>query len=307
MLNILVEMKNRSNLCLLFCLLLLAGLMPAAWAQPAVPAGQEELHIRESDQFWRKRVVNRISLIEKVNAPLVKHHSNYYGQSERYPEKEGMVVALLNGLADGEYVAYHPEDWNQPLSYEEVLSRMRENEQAFSEGSDWYAEEEEEILEENPYSGDEWDISWEDEGAEDWASPFEEAPGVAGSEKLDAPETGVYEEVIHLVEDWIFDQRRSMMEQKPAFFEVVWVDPSGMLPEKVLARFMWEDVKDRLDQTLWQTRFNDAQARSVKEVMELRIFNSILINVGGEGVRTLQEAARRKQELIEFEHHLWSY
>ena len=31
------------------------------------------------------------------------------------------------------------------------------------------------------------------------------------------------------------------------------------------------------------------------------------INVGGEPVRTLQEAKRRRDEMVEFEHHLWSY
>lgn len=118
---------------------------------------------------------------------------------------------------------------------------------------------------------------------------------------------GAYEEVIHMVEDWIFDKNTSTMVKKVDFFEIIWVDPTGTLPDKVLARFKYEDVRDQLDQTMWKNRFNDAEIRTLREVVELRIFNGILINVGGEGVMTLQEADRRKQEMIEFEHHLWNY
>ena len=110
-----------------------------------------------------------------------------------------------------------------------------------------------------------------------------------------------------MVEDWIFDKNTSSMVQKIDFFEVVWVDPTGTLPEKVLARFKWDDVKEQMDATMWKTRFNDAEARSVKVIFELRIFHGFFINVGGEPIRTLAEAERKRQELIEFESYLWSH
>ena len=266
-------------------------------------------HVRQDDHFWRKRIVNRISLVEKVNKPLVLHASSYYSENSTYPETEGMIASLINGLKQGKYIAYHPEDWRQTLNYEDLIKRMEEFDKALQpvEEDDWDDTE----LEFNEVI-DEWEGDWkvEESAAEkDWANPFGEDPGVNGSNQTEEQEMDLaaYEEVIHMVEDWVFDKTRSDMVQQIDFFEVIWSDPLGTLPEKVLARFKWQDVKEQLDQTMWNSRFNDAQARSIAEIFELRIFNSILIDVGGVPVRSLQEAERRRQEIIEFEHHLWSY
>ena len=94
---------------------------------------------------------------------------------------------------------------------------------------------------------------------------FEEQPGQLGqaAPATDAlPDLAPYEEVMHIVEDYIFDKNTSSMQQRIDFFEIIWVDPTGALPEKVLARFMWKDVREQLDQTMWKSRFNDVEARS---------------------------------------------
>ena len=283
-----------------FSALFIIGTFAIVSAQP---------YVRQDDHFWRKRIVNRISLVEKVNAPLVYHASAFYGENGPYAETDGMIASLINGVKQGKYVAYHPENWKTVLNYEDLLRRMKEFDEALQpvEEEDWSEGEEEfEVLDE--WEGGDWEI--EQSAAEkDWATPFEEEPGYNGSNQPEEQEVdlAVYEEVIHMVEDWVFDKTRSDMVQQIDFFEIIWTDPSGTLPEKVLARFKWKDVKDQLDQTMWKSRFNDAQARSITEIFELRIFNSILIDVGGVPVRSLQEAERRRQEIIEFEHHLWSY
>ncbi|MEL7529851.1 MAG: hypothetical protein AAFN10_01010 [Bacteroidota bacterium] len=280
---------------------------------------QAQPPVRPEDHFWRKRVVNRISLVEKVNRPLVYHESGFYQGNPAFTEHDGIVVSLIDGLKYGKYVAYDGDEWDQTLSYGDVIQRIREHEQALDmpveddwgddlSSSDWDTPAEEE--------DSEWgsDSDWEITAAEDdWATPFDddaktsEDPFTVVDEAQTEIDLAPYEEVIHMVEDWIFDRNTSSMVYQIDFFEVIWTDPSGLLPEKVLARFKWKDVKDQLYATQWKNRFNDAKALSIAEVFELRIFRSILINVGGEPIRTLQEAKRRRDEMVEFEHHLWSY
>ena len=258
--------------------ILVSALFIQGFAQP---------YVRQDDKFWSKRVVNRISLVEKVNRPLVYHESGYYSDNSRYEEIEGVVASLINGVKQGKYVAYDPENWQKTLNSADLEKRMRAFQEAIAP-----VEEEWEEGSENLESL--YEEEWEVEKGEDWANPFNNNPAsntaTLQEEELDL---AAYEEVIHMVEDWVFDKNRSEMVQVIDYFEVIWADPSGTLPEKVLARFKWKDVKDQLDKTQWKTRFNDAETRSVREIFELRIFNSILIDVGGEPVRSLMEAERK--------------
>ncbi|MEM7372200.1 MAG: hypothetical protein AAF587_26515 [Bacteroidota bacterium] len=289
-----------------FCAIVAIGMfvgianLSLVYAQPQV---------RSEDHFWRKRIVNRIPLTEKINRPLAQHMSEYYAGDGRFTETDGMVVSLVNGLKQGKYLAYHPEDWNKKMNYQDLHQRMEEFEQALTgESTTWDSEEVESDAFEKAETDSEWEWDLaEGEDSEEWGSPFEEEPEFEDNSIPIEQDYASYEEVIHMVEDWIFDKNTSSMVQKIDFFEVVWVDPTGILPEKVLARFKWEDVKEQMDVTMWKTRFNDAEARSIKEVFELRIFHGFFINVGGEPIRTLAEAERRRQELIEFESYLWSY
>jgi hypothetical protein len=272
---------------------LLAAL--GAHAQPAV---------RKDDQFWKRRLVNRLVLVEKINRPLVAHASNIYEADERFAFRNGLVGTLLEGVKAGNYAAYDPENWSRALSYEELLSRMRENDEALT------GPQEEELdpdLLPDPFaaeasSEDEWE--WEEVPSAGASVAQTQSPAAP---VLYTPDLAPYEEVIHIVEDWIFDKNRSMMVQQIQYFEVIWVDPTGSLPEKVLARFKWSEVQEQLDRTMCYNRFNDAEQRSIAETLELRLFHSFIINVSGTPLRSIAEAEMRRQELVEFEHHLWSY
>jgi hypothetical protein len=263
-----------------------------------------QVPVRKDDQFWAKRVVRRIDLREKVNRPMINHESSYYSGG-KYSERNGLIATLLNGLKRREYVAYDPYDWSVTLDYEAITTRMEAFEQALTGSAE--AEEPTDYakvgsLEEfGLESEDEWG-AFEDESFSDLDETSGEG-GTLGNEFDLAP----YEEVVHLVEDWIFNKNRASMQQNIDFFEVIWSDPSGMLPEKVLARFMWKDVKDILARAQWKNRFNDAEVRSLREVFELRVFRGYPISVGGVPIRSLSEAQKRELEMIEFEHHLWSY
>lgn len=285
-----------------------------------VVAGFSQPSIRSEDHFWRKRIVNRIPLTEKMNRGLIFHESSFYGNDGKYQEKDGLIATLMNGVKDGKYVAYHPENWDKIMNYEDLVARMGEFDEALTGAEDDFGDDEteafdiDEAAESEWGSAEEWTLGEEDDTfdeTDEWATPFDESLGDAreGQDEFgeQEPDLAQYEQVIHLVEDWIFDKTRSDMLQVPSFFEVIWTDPTGSLPEKVLARFAWKDVKQQLDIAQWKSRFNDAEARSLKEAFELRLFHSIMINVGGQPIMSLQEAERRRQEIIEFEHHLWSY
>lgn len=278
---------------------------------------QAQLTIRSEDHFWRRRVVNRLDLREKINRPLIKHASAYYRDgSTDYAHTDGLVAALIQGLQEGKYEAYHPEEWGRTMTYEEVAARAQEwnrsatatfptEEGSGFEGFENPTEEDSDLFEEADATDDFGSIYFEDDRVED---PYWET-GLTEGEASTTPELDLmpFEEVIHIVEDWVFDKNRSMMTQKIDFFEVIWVDPMGVLPEKVLARFLWEDVQNVLDETMWHTRFNDASSHSVADAITLRMFHSYPISIGGEPVRSLAEADRRFQEMVEFESHLWSY
>ena len=127
--------------------------------------------IREDDNFWRRRVVNRVSLAEKINQPLVRHESNYYSGNNRYSQIDGMVQSLIDGLLQGKYIAYHPDDWNQQMSYEALKARMIEFEGALTPSSDGWDDGYSDGFDQQ---GNSWDDGWNDQG-EEW-NVSEECP-----------------------------------------------------------------------------------------------------------------------------------
>jgi hypothetical protein len=256
---------------------------------------QDRAPIRQEDHFYRRKVVNRIDLNEKVNRPLIQRESAIYGDNGNI-QKQGLVGALLMGLEQGRYVAYHPDDLSKPLTHSEVLARMQALDFAPSE---------------------DLEADWEEDG-EDWIAPADDSEWLTEAlptddldERYGSAETdldyGPYESVIQFVEDRVFDKNRGEMVYHYDYFQLIWSDPGETLPEKVLCVFRYEDISETLDEIVWINRHNDAERRSIKEIFDLRLFHSYIINVSGEGVRTLAEAEFRRQQLVNFEHHLWHY
>lgn len=257
-----------------------------------ISTAYSQAEIRPEDHFFRRRVVNRIELGEKINHPLVQRMDPVYGNAQQ-SGGGGLIASLLSGLQEGRYEAYHPDELNRPMSYEEVLVRMQEFEDALlgTIESDW---ESEAII------GDEWGEEIDTFGNV-VAAPMVSADPV----EMDL---GPYEQAIQFVEDRVFDKNRGEMAYHIDHFQLIWSDPGEILPEKVLAVFRYKDVAEKLDQVYCaNSRFNDAETRTMKEVFELRRFNSYIINVSGYGVQSLPEAEVRRQQLTHFEHELWDY
>jgi hypothetical protein len=290
---------------------------PVAWfmmAGIAISSVLAQPSNRPDDHFWRKKVVDRIPLGEKINTPLVNHEGGYYAPNEQFTQLKGMVVSLVEGLQTGTYKAYDPDDWNKTYNYEELVARMQEFEDALSAGQGYDDMDESSFEVPDSNVVDEWADDWNFEDPSAEASQDDGFGTPAGTNVIqnqnqtETPlEYGNFEQVIHIIEDRVFDKIRSQMIFQIEFVEIIWQDPTGALPERVLARFKFSEVRPQLEHTAWKNRFNDAEVRSIAEVLDLRLFHSFLINVGGEPVRTLAEAERRRQEMIEFEHHLWQY
>ena len=246
--------------------------------------------VRIDDHFYRRRVVNRIDLGEKINRPLVQSLSSIYGELSQ--TNRGLVGLLLQGMKEGKVVAYHPDSTSVPLSYEEVVRRMQD----FSFIPDELSEEE---------VAADWDEFPDEDG---WVAEPEELGEGDLSGSLDPlDDLGPYETVIQFVEDRIFDKNRGEMVYHIDYFQVIWSDPGETLPEKYLVNFRYKDVMDLMDEAIWVNRFNDAERRTLKEIFDLRLFHSYIINVSGNGARSLPEAELRRQALVEYEHHLWHY
>ena len=279
---------------------------------------------RKDDHFWRRKIVNRIDLNEKMNAPLIKRESGYYTDNSQYTEKDGLIMTLFNGLKSGKYVAYHPDSLTKSLSYEDVRRRIKEFEGSLegeSDFDDFGSDFGDGAGGEGGLEGgfDDFEGGF-DGGADEWGFGEDEDLG-GGLDDLGGGEPAViggsmsgsdfdpapFENVIQFVEDRIFDKTRSDMVYDIQFVEIIWTDPGETLPEKKLCTFAYTDILETLEKAQWKNRFNDAEYKTMREVFELRLFHSFIIEVSGEGLNSLQVAEYRRQKLVEFEHHLWSY
>lgn len=295
------------RLAFLTFLVLLSGVMTEVAAQ--IPGAR--IPPRVDDHFWRRKVVNRIDLTEKINEPLTASESPGLYGNPAYGETQGVIVALVNGLKSGKYLAYHPDSLNKSLTYEDVVKIAQQIEggdggdgESFDEedsgfddfegGDDFGGDE---------FGGDEFGDDMGDGGTEGDSDPASPAGGaVEGDFSISA-----YETALEFIEDRIFDKNRSDMVYDIQFLRLVWVDPGETLPDKNFVCFRYADVLETLEDTQWKNKFNDAEYRNMREIFELRLFNSYIINVSGRGVRDLEESDFRRNQLVEFEHHLWCY
>lgn len=261
---------------------------------------------RAEDHFSRRKVVNKIDLTEKANQPMVSKESPLYNQYDANAAKKGIVVTLMEGLKKGVCVGYNTDSLDKSLDYNQVMAILAEARGEKMEKSaidapedDWGSVEEpaSESTTENEFDG--WGM--EEEGTEP-------APTTPISMSM-GDEYAPLENYLLFVEDRIFDKNKSDMVYDIQYIQLYFVDPGGVLRDKAICTFKYNEVMDLLDITQWKNKHNDAETRSAREIFELRLFNSYIVNVSNVnfGINSLAEAQYRKEQLVEFEHHLWSY
>ncbi|MEN3041073.1 MAG: hypothetical protein ABDH66_06010 [Bacteroidia bacterium] len=269
---------------------------------------------RVEDHFWRKKVVLTIDLREKLNMPIERGQEGYrlytnystdpITDKSPYSNREGAIVALLKGFKDGKFVGYSPKNLSQQVSFEDFDARSRRIEAGEQVPT------EEGVGGEDEFGGDEFGGD-EFGGADELGGGIDAAPASEGAVTPSAekgfPYLKYYRTKIRVIEDRIFDKNRSDMYYDIQYICLVQVDPKGALADEDAVCFRYKDVMDVMDDTQWRNRANDAEDRSMREIIELRRFYGYVTVVSGEESRTLDEAELRRQQMIEFEHHLWTF
>ncbi|MCX8112550.1 MAG: hypothetical protein N3E49_05060 [Bacteroidia bacterium] len=271
---------------------------------------------RVEDHFWRKKVVLTLDLREKINVPIERGQEGYrlytnystdpITDKSPYSNREGIIVALLKGFKDGKFVGYSPKNLSQQVSFEDFDARSRRIEAGGEpvEGADEGMGGGEEDFGGDEFGGDEF-------GGDDLGGGIDAAPAAEGSVTPSSdksfPYLKYYRTLVRLIEDRIFDKNKSDMYYDTQYICLVQVDPKGALADEDAICFRYKDVMDVLDDTQWRNRANDAEDRSMREIIELRRFSGYVTVVSGEESRTLNEAELRRQQIIEFEHHLWTF
>ncbi len=280
-------------------LFLLSGFFSGSFAQ---------IDVRPEDHFWRRRVAVRVELNEKMNFPFKYHDKNESGDF-RFTETNGIVMAILNAVKAGEIGGYDAHSW-ESLSGNKILQRMKYLAQAWNKGKN--------------------DLEGEKTAAEFWDNVYipDEDEGELSASVTEMPSDGMfttdiynkkkshnrwdmdltpYEQSIILVDDWIFDKNSSTMRYNTQYIQIVWVDPSGTLPERVLANFDYKELIPVLEKTQWKAKWNDVPNLNLRQALDLHLYHGFPINISGNAIQTMDESQKRYQELIEFESYLWTH
>lgn len=279
--------------------LLLVALVASMGAFAQIPG--TDIPPRTDDHFQRNLVVNRIDMGEKINQPMVlAQDASLYAQGS-YSETQGLIAALFNGLKSGKYLAYSADTLNKSLTYEDVVTVIQDI------YGDSPADPDEFI--EDPFFEESEEFMFEEGDIDpEGSNVFGEEFGTANSNDFEGDfDQSAFESVIEFLENRIFDKNRSAQIYDVQYIRLVWVDPGETLPDQNVICFKYSDVLETLEDCQWFNKYNDAEHRNMREIFEDRLFNGYVTNVSGRGVRTLDDAAFRQNQMLDFEHNLWSY
>jgi len=227
-------------------------------------------HIREGDLFWQKRVWRVIDLSEKMNKPF------------SYPE-EPFIRILLEGAKSGDITVYSTLDdkFTEALSPEDAAS--------IGSSVDTIILFDEETYEEK----------------------IEIVPN-----ELNPEDVRRY----RLKEDWFFDSESSTLQVRIlgiAPLKEVYDDNDNFLYEQPLFWAYYPDMRENLARKGTFNPFNDAIRMSWEDIFEMRFFSSYIYKESNvydrrikdykSGLDILVEADKIKNEILNFEHDLWSY
>lgn len=273
---------------------------------------------RIDDHFWRRRVTLRIDLSDKINKPLTRGNAGFKeyvrGGDPKYGlNTRGMVYALMNAWNSPtpKLVAYNPDTLSQTMDVARFKAKYQKftggGAAATSTGGGDEGTSDDSGIDEGELGGDE-ELGGDDLGGDD-ATPADPKAdilktGVPGESNYDAMEL-----FMEVVEDRIFDKIQGQMVHTIRFVRFVLSNPDGVPPDENVLAFKFDDpaVQEILNNTQYKNSFNDAEDRSIKEVFDMRLFNGVISSVSGSPSNTLEEAEVRKQQIIAFEHNLWSY
>ena len=276
--------------------------------EPAKPAKWSETtdwkkHPRLEDHYWRKKVRYRIDLLEKPNEPLrLSEPVNLYDENsrifnsnkDRYEYVRGVIDALLSAYANNFMTGYAPDTLDNIMEFNEFKAKYAK---MVDQGGQEATSDEPDVEEDD----DGWDSDGDDESPSGGGNDSRIPDGSTGG--IDFSGVPKYLDVI---EDRIFDKNKSDMFYEPEYIILSAKNAIGV--ESPIVAFRYEDVKDTvLSKCRWKNRFNDAEYRTVKEIFELRLFDSVIYVIGGDGMNSIDESEKKRLQMVEYEHNLFEF
>ncbi len=251
--------------------------------------------VRQDDHFYRKRVFSKIDFNEKLNLPFVKAQSTLYTKG-KYGNTNGMIDALIQAYKENKIQGFKYENLSQPMAWTDFVSKMNNITGGKTETID------PSFIDENEPDDD------EDPDEDNIDENIIEKPGtdVQGSVS-EFSFLPALEDNFGIIEDRIFSKANSDMNYQVEYLVLFYTDPTGVTPEEPAIVFEYKQVRDILDQTLFANRANDAESKSITEMLDQRNYHSFVINLSGENMYSLDESDKKSNQLVSYEHELWNF
>jgi hypothetical protein len=255
--------------------------------------------IHEDDIMFKKRVWRRMDLNEKQNKPF-------------FASKNEITKIILNAAKAGIIPIYKNDSCTTRYTKEEFLANL-ENPQLKDingGGAD------------DPFgdAGDDWgsDDGWgDDEGGDDSGASADIGP-------IDTKFAANAVSILELVEDMIFDKKRSVMVwDMQAIKLIIPAEKFTAGIFKEVGVFKYKDLEKLFrsmpDEAIWFNPQNSAAHKNLADAFALRLFNARIIKVANPDDNAIidiySESPRQgilaskwmEYELMEEEHELWSY
>ena len=286
--------------------------------EPAKPAKWNEVTTwskrpRLEDHFWRKKVRYRIDLLEKVNEPLkMTENPNLYddrskeynSNKDRYEYSRGIIDALLHAYANGFMMGYLPDTLDTQLEFTDFQKKYEKMVDQGGAGIDGADADGDEFSDDD----DDWDSDSGDEVNTSVRTTVNQPVGdvLATTSYVLTQDFSGIPKYLDVIENRIFDRNKSDMFFEPEY--IILSAKSAIGVESPIIAFRYEDVKDTvLSKCRWKNRFNDAEYRSAKEIFELRLFDSVIYVISGNGMNSIDESEKKRLQMVEFEHTLFEY
>jgi Gliding motility associated protein GldN len=292
-------------------LLISIGLTTASFAQQDTIVNQNSVEkIPYYEQLYRFRVWRTVDLNEKQNAGFKS-------------AKSDIAKFLLQSIQSGAIAVYN-DSLTTVLRPEEVTVSNKANmEPPYVVNKSYF------INETASYNGKNYESTRNDNKGH--------LPTDVDWWQISANQTEYFtkESVvgIELVEDVIFDKRRSRLYYDPQAIGLL-AQKSGSTDINPIGYIKYKEFYDLVekashskdmtvrDQVLWRNRYNPSENRSFVDAFKLRLFHGVILKVENPGDYTIQQIYERngrtygesvfarweeEMKMMEKEHNLWEY
>jgi gliding motility associated protien GldN len=292
-------------------LLLYVGLTTALFAQPDTIVNQNSVEkIPYYEQLYRFRVWRTVDLNEKQNAGFKS-------------AKSDISQFLLQSIKSGSITVYN-DSLTTVMTPEQVTVSNKANMEAPYDAKKSYF-----INEPVSYNGKNYESTRNDNKAH--------LPTDADWWQVSANQTEYFTKDnvvgIELVEDVIFDKRRSRLYYDPQAIGLL-AQKSGSTDMSPIGYIKYKDFYDLVekafhskdmtvrDKVMWRNRYNPSENRSFVDAFKLRLFHGVILKVENPGDYSIEQIYTRngrtygesvfarweeEMKMMEKEHNLWEY